>query len=114
MNSKQNTKRVNRSEKLPPIRVTEEEKARLNELAQAHGLSLSEYMRQAGLVQEITGRTEIETVLRLAKINADQARLGNLLKLVLDTKGTSDTAIERLINEIRQTQQLLKEAVNRV
>ncbi|MCJ7602140.1 MAG: hypothetical protein MUO63_11675 [Desulfobulbaceae bacterium] len=95
-----------------PIRVTAAEKNRLLELAQAHGLKLSEYMRQAGLVQEITSRTEVETVLQLAKINADQARLGNLLKLAIDRE--NNVEIEQLIAEIRQTQQQLKDAVNRV
>jgi len=95
-----------------PIRVTPEEKERLLELAQAHGLKLSEYMRQAGLIQEITSRTEVETVLQLAKINADQARLGNLLKLAIDMENYSE--VEQLIAEIRQTQQELKKAVHRV
>lgn len=95
-----------------PIRVTPAEKKRLLELAQAHGLKLSEYMRQAGLVQEITSRTEVETVLQLARINADQARLGNLLKLAIDME--NNVEIEQLIAEIRQTQQQLKDAVNRV
>ena len=94
------------------FRVTVIEKNRLLDLAQAHGLSLSEYMRQAGLIHEITSRTEVETVLQLAKINVDQARLGNLLKLAIDQDNTQE--VERLIAEIRQTQQQLKDAVNRV
>ena len=54
----------------------------------------------------------METVLHLAKINADQARLGNLLKLAIDHDNYLE--VERLIAEIRQTQQQLKDAVNRV
>lgn len=106
--------KTNKSGKIDviPIRVTPAEKSRLLELSQAHGLKLSEYMRQAGLVQEITSRTEVETVLQLAKINADQARLGNLLKLAIDME--NNVEIEQLIAEIRQTQQQLKDAVNRV
>lgn len=106
--------KTNKSGKIDviPIRVTPAEKSRLLELAQAHGLKLSEYMRQAGLVQEITSRTEVETVLQLAKINADQARLGNLLKLAIDME--NNVEIEQLIAEIRQTQQQLKDAVNRI
>ena len=53
----------------------------------------------------------METVLHLAKINADQARLGNLLKLAIDHDNYFE--VERLIAEIRQTQQQLKDAVNR-
>lgn len=66
------------------VRVTAENKNRLLELVNTHGMKLSEYMRQAGLVQEITSRTAIETVLQLAKLNADQAQLGNMLKLAID------------------------------
>lgn len=104
----------NRMEKTEIIkfRVTIIEKNRLLDLAKAHGLSLSEYMRQAGLIHEITSRTEVETVLQLAKINVDQARLGNLLKLAIDQDNTQE--VERLIADIRQTQQQLKDAVNRV
>lgn len=109
MNTKKNKKKKS---EVVPIRVTPEEKERLQELAQAHGLKLSEYMRQAGLIQEITSRTEVETVLQLAKINADQARLGNLLKLAIDME--NGVEVERLITEIRQTQHELKEAVHRV
>ncbi len=105
-------KRSNKTAVIPPIRVTEEEKKKLLELAQAHGLSLSEYLRQAGLVQEITHRTDIETVVQLAKINADQARLGNLLKLAIDNENFKE--VDQLITEIRRTQQTLKDAVNRV
>lgn len=105
-------KRNQKTAVIPPIRVTEEEKERLLSLSQAHGLSLSEYMRQAGLAKEITHRTEVETVLQLARINADQARLGNLLKLALDHDNALE--VEKLINEIRRTQQDLKAAVNRV
>ncbi len=94
------------------IRVTPDEKKRLKELAQAHGLKLSEYMRQAGLIQEITSRTEVETVLQLARINADQARLGNMLKLAIDMENSVE--VEQLIAEIRQTQCELKDAVHRV
>lgn len=94
------------------IRVTKEEKERLIELAKAHGLSLSEYLRQAGLGQEITSRTEIEIVLELARINADQARLGNLLKLAINMENAHE--VDKLIVSIRQTQQLIKETVERI
>ena len=102
------TKKIERIE----VRVTPEEKKKLRELANTHGMKLSEYMRQAGLVQEITSRTEIETVLQLAKLNADQARLGNMLKLAIDFEDFPK--IEKLINEVRQTQQQIKDAVNRI
>jgi len=97
---------------IPPIRVTPEEKARLIRLAQAHAMSLSEYIRQAGLLREITSRTEIETTLQLAKMNADQARLGNMLKLAIDSENEQE--IERLISAVRRTQQTICETLESI
>ena len=94
------------------IRVTAEDKKRLKELAQAHAMSLSEYLRQAGLMQEITSRTEIETTLELAKMNADQARLGNMLKLAIDSE--NEQKIETLITEVRRTQQTIRETLESI
>lgn len=82
------------------IRVTSEDKKQLKELAQAHAMSLSEYLRQAGLMQEITSRTEIEITLGLAKINANLARLGNMLKLAIDFEDMPE--IKRLATDIFQ------------
>ncbi len=107
-----NTKKTKNKTETLKIRVTPNVKKRLQELAKVHGFKLSEYMRQAGLIQEITSRTEVETVLQLARINADQARLGNLLKLAIDMENNLE--IEQLIAEIRQTQQQIKEAVHRI
>ena len=94
------------------IRVAVEDKKRLKELAQAHAMSLSEYLRQAGLMQEIASRTEIETTLELAKMNADQARLGNMLKLAIDSE--NEHKIERLIAEVRRTQQTIRETLESI
>ena len=94
------------------LRVTPEDKKRLKELAQAHAMSLSEYLRQAGLMQEIASRTEIETTLELAKMNADQARLGNMLKLAIDSG--NEPEIERLIAEVRRTQQTIRETLESI
>lgn len=94
------------------MRVTPEEKGQLKKLAQAHAMSLSEYMRQAGLLREITSRTEIETTLELAKMNADQARLGNMLKLAIDSENEQE--IEGLIAEIRRTQKTIRETLESI
>jgi len=52
----------------------------------------------------------------LLKVNADQARLGNLLKLALDVGGKDLTPmivsqIEDLITDIRKTQDTLRDGV---
>ena len=94
------------------FRATPEEAEQLKTLAQAHAMSLSEYLRQAGLMQEIKSRTEIETTLELAKMNADQARLGNMLKLAIDSENEKE--IERLIAEVRRTQQTIRETLEAI
>ena len=63
-------------------------------------MNLSEYIRQAGLAQKITSRTEIEITLGLAKINANLARLGNMLKLAIDFEDMPE--IKRLAVDIFQ------------
>ena len=94
------------------LRVTPEDKKQLKKLAKAHAMSLSEYLRQAGLMQEIKSRTEIETTLELAKMNADQARLGNMLKLAIDSENEEE--IEKLIAEVRRTQKVIRETLGAI
>lgn len=115
MTTKQNDKKsTSKTSVLPPIRVTEEERDQLLHLASAHGLNLSEYLRQAGLAQELRGRAGIEAVVTLSKINADQARLGNLFKLALDGGAGDTQELTAMILEIRRTQQALNEAIDRL
>jgi Fic family protein len=108
-----NTKKREYTERVN-LRVTKTEKEKLLQLAQAHSLKLSEYLRQAGLAQELKGRTEIEAIITLAKINADQARLGNLFKLALDGGSGDANDLETIIREIKKTQRLLNETVDRI
>lgn len=98
---------------IPPTRVTHEEKEKIKKMAETYGLNVSEYMRQAALAQEMKGQAEAATIVKLSKINADQARLGNLLKLALDS-GVDLVEIKRVVKEISIVQQELKEAVLRV
>ncbi len=93
------------------FRATEEEKKELKTLAKAHGFknNVSEYLRQAGLQPRITNRANIEIISQLAKINADQVRLGNLLKMALSSDNGAD--VSDLIAKIKQTQVDIQEAV---
>ncbi len=100
---------MKRKKEIIKIRVNSDEKNELKILAKAHAMSLSEYMRQAGLLQRIINRTEIEIVLELAKMNANQARLGNLLKLAIDEE--NQDKMVNIINEIQQTRKLVHEAL---
>jgi hypothetical protein len=68
-----------------PIKVwcLPDEKAAIEENARRAGMSISMYMRNVGIGYQIKGIIDAELVLKLAKINGDQGRLGGLLKLWL-------------------------------
>jgi hypothetical protein len=97
--------------------VTETERARIEARAKSTGLSVSAYLRAAGLGQPIRSVLDHQAVLQLAKVNGDQGRLGGLLKLwLLDRpgQGMSETEIRRLLDRIGELQGRLAEAVGRV
>ena len=110
MDSKKNPKKT---VVLPPIRVSEGERDQLKLLAQAHGLKLSDYLRRAGLIQEVRARTDAQAIITLGRLNADLARLGNLFKLALD-KGVEYSELTNLINDLKHTQRQIKETMGRL
>jgi hypothetical protein len=55
-------------------------RARIEERAKATGLSISAYLRTAGLGHPIESVLDHAAVMDLAKVNGDQGRLGGLLK----------------------------------
>ena len=98
---------------LPPIRVSEGEREQLKLLAQAHGLKLSDYLRRAGLIQEVRARTDAQAIITLGRLNADLARMGNLFKLALD-KGMEYSELTNLINDLKHTQRQIKDTMSRL
>jgi hypothetical protein len=68
-----------------PIKVwvTPTEKKAITDNAKLHGLSTSAFLRNVGLGIQVTGKLDQALVMELAKLNADQGRLGGLLKLWL-------------------------------
>jgi hypothetical protein len=82
---------------------------------QASGLTASAYLRAV-----ITGGTvratpvNLTAVRTLAKVNADQARLGNLLKLYLQDSKPEHAAAAELIAEIREMQRQLKAVIREI
>ncbi|MGQ7816016.1 plasmid mobilization protein [Metapseudomonas furukawaii] len=63
--------------------VTPEEKAQIEELAKQTGHSMSSLLRTLGMGYLPTSVLDSKLVLELVKINADQGRLGGLLKMWL-------------------------------
>jgi Mobilization protein NikA len=85
--------------------------------AREAGLSVSAYLRNAGLGQRIRSVFDHEAVLQLAKLNGDQGRLGGLLKLWLVDRpgyGLSEAEVRRLLDRIGELQGRLAEVVGRV
>lgn len=69
----------------PPIKVycLPEEKEAIQRKADNAGLSASSYLLNLGMGYEIQSTIDSQLILELAKVNADQGRLGGLLKLWL-------------------------------
>jgi len=97
--------------------VSAAERQRIKQRAQAAGLSVSAYLRTAGLGQPIRSGLDHAAVLELAKVNADLGRLGGLLKLWLVDRpgqGAPEIEVRRLLDRIGDTQGRLAEVAGRV
>jgi hypothetical protein len=107
-----------------PIKVwcLPEERRAIAAVAGVAGLSLSAYLRKVGMGYEIRSVIDQERIIELAKINADQGRLGGLLKLWLtnDEKLAGRDPeqmrqiIHRVIERILDTQAALLDAAKKV
>jgi hypothetical protein len=64
-----------------PVLPEEKEAIELN--AKQAGLSVAGYLRNVGMGYKINSVVDFKSIDELSKINADLARLGNLLRLVL-------------------------------
>ena len=98
------------------VSFTPEEKAEVKAKADRLGLYVSEYLRCLGLNYPVPDPADFaaaQGIRDLLKINADQARLGNLLKLALEV-GEGDLSpaaimrIDELVTAIRETQETLR------
>ena len=92
-----------------PIKVwvTEDERADIERLADSANLSLSAYLRAAGLNQRVRSIIDIAAVNDLAKVNGDLGRVAGLLKLWLAEKrgiGADPRHVEKMMNDFRALQ----------
>ena len=97
--------------------VSAGERAKIEQRAQAAGLSVSAYLRTAGLGHPIKSVLDHAAVMDLAKVNGDQGRLGGLLKLWLvdrPGRGVSEIEVHRLLERIGDLQGRLADVVGRV
>lgn len=108
----------NRTDRKRPITVsvTPRDRAAIEERAEAAGLPLSVYVRSAALGRPASRGNpvqKLQEVRALIEVNADQARIGNLLKWALkEADSARRTAeIERLIRQIGAVQDRLSEVM---
>jgi hypothetical protein len=87
--------------------VLPEEKDELIERAKQAGLSLSGYLRAAGLNQPVRSVLDLTAVAELAKVNGDLGRVAGLLKLWLAEKrgqGARPADVEAMMSDFRALQ----------
>ena len=99
--------------------VNKEEKATIESRQQAVNCgSTSSYLRALGLGYEPTSKLDKLAVLELAKVNADQGRLGGLLKMLLTNKerhaSKDHQRMLNLLREIETAQQRLLRLVEQL
>jgi len=96
------------------VTLDENERNRLDLLSSQLRLSRSEILRRLLMNSTLPNLRTFEAsqaIRDLLRVNADQARLGNLLKLLIDDE-TAKT--EQLLDDIRATQESLKTAVREI
>jgi hypothetical protein len=108
-----------RRDKARPVKVylSPQERAALEEKAANTGLPLAVFLRNAGLNIRITSVLDHKAILAMLKVNADQGRLGGLLKLCL-ASGPAEAApageLRRLLQEIEHAQRTLRGLIDRL
>jgi hypothetical protein len=103
---KDKTQKHKRKEAAVLIPLLPKEKAVIRENAETAGMPLAVYMRQVSLGYRPRQRINPALVGDLSKVNADQGRLGGLLKLwlVKDERNTGEIDIRTLLNDLIKTQ----------
>ena len=94
--------------------VNADERATIKANAKASGLTASSYIRAASLGTQIRTVLDLEAVAQLARLHADQGRLGGLLKMYLQDQSPDRRTAERLLADIETVQSQLKAAMRQV
>ena len=109
---------VTRSRDKPiKVFVTEDERAEIGRKAASANLSLSAYLRTAGLNHPIRSILDVQAVIELAKVNGDLGRVAAMLKIWLEETregGAHSRDIERMMKEFRELQKKSHEIMGRV
>lgn len=107
-------------DRLRPLRVvvSQSERQEIERRAAAASLSVSAYLRAAGMGATFrSAASSHEQVAALAKVNADQGRLGGLLKLWLSERpgqGATVRDVRALLDRLGEVQGVLAETAARL
>ncbi len=96
--------------------LTEEEGAAIAALAASANLSLSGYLRAAGLNKKVRSAFDVQAVTELSKVNGELGRLSALLKLSAVDRlvPLERKQLQQLVNEIRDVQKETHEIMGRM
>ncbi|MEQ8664850.1 MAG: ribbon-helix-helix protein, CopG family [Rhodospirillales bacterium] len=96
------------------VYLNDEEKARLDELASQLRLKRSDFIRRLVMSYRMPNAEDFQAwqgIRDLMKVNADLARLGNLIKMIADDlPGDLAERYEALLGELARTQEEVKAA----
>lgn len=109
-------------EKRYPVRLTTEEKNKIEELASLYGMKKAPYMRAVALQHKLIPLIDLESVKALNKVNNDLARLGNLLKfwlandikLQVATRMKIENRLPEILDEIHNERMAIHEIVKSI
>lgn len=103
--------------KLQPVRAycLQSERELIENKAKIAGMSLSEYLRRAGMEGVVTSILDQEAVATLARVNANLGRVGGLLKALLTNEERFDGKQGEALQEVTlQTVKGIKELQTRM
>lgn len=95
--------------------VAEKERILITDLAKSANLSLSAYLRAAGLNQQIHSVLDVQAVTELSKVNGELGRVAELLKVWLALGGKDAPGdIKLIMKEFRELQKQSHEIMGRM
>ncbi|MBN8477344.1 MAG: conjugal transfer protein TraJ [Burkholderiales bacterium] len=99
------------------VSLTGDDLAEIQRLADLAGMSVSGYLRAAGLNAPIRSTLDYAAVRELAKVAGDLGRLGGLLKLWLSEqrdRGASAIDVDAVLREARALQDAIRQRIGKL
>jgi hypothetical protein len=94
------------------VNANERETIRAN--AKAAGMTASQFLCAVGLGSTPRSTLDHEAIAVLAKIHADEGRLGGLLKMYLQDRDPDRRSAERLLHDIETVRQEIRAVLRQV